>query len=171
MKTLHFKFMAFFFKIRDFFNPPLKVLEESDIREGFTVLDYGCGPGSFSIAAAKLAGQNGRVYALDINPSAVNNVQKAAFKENLDNIKTIQSNRATGLEDNSVDTVLLLDTYHALSNPAEVLKELHRVLKPGAELVFSDHHMDEKKILTELTEQGLFKLSKKGKKLYVSKKV
>lgn len=59
----------------------------------------------------------------------------------LANVETIHSDCKTGLPDNSVDAVLLYDTFHDLSDPDGVLEELHRVLKPDGILSFSDHHM------------------------------
>ena len=46
-----------FFKIRDLFLPPEDVLKEAGIAAGFHVLDFGCGTGSYSLAAARVVGQ------------------------------------------------------------------------------------------------------------------
>ena len=66
MSDFHFLFMSFVFKIRDLFTDPVRFLEEAKITPGARVLDYGCGPGSYSIAAAELVGDDGEVLALDI---------------------------------------------------------------------------------------------------------
>ena len=66
---------------------------------------------------------------------------------------------------------VLYDTFHNLSQPDDVLRELHRVLKSGSTLSFSDHHMNETDIITRVTKTGLFKLSTKGKKIYSFSKV
>lgn len=81
-------------------------------------------------------------------------------------MKTICSDCKTGLPDNSVDVVLLYDTFHVLNDPKGVLKELYRVLKTNGFLSFSDHHMKENEILSRVTNGGLFKLSRKGKRTY-----
>ena len=65
MSNLHFKVMSFEFKFRDLFLPPRKKLNDVGIRPGFHILDYGCGPGSYSIAAAELVGNSGKVRAED----------------------------------------------------------------------------------------------------------
>ena len=161
-----FKGMSFFFKIRDFISPRKDVLEEVGIKPGFHVLDFGCGPGSYSVIAAELVGASGKVYALDIHPLSSQKIREAAARKNLTNIKTICSGCATGLEDGSVDAALLYDTFHMLSNKQAVLNEIHRTLKPEGILSFSDHHMKEDKILPGVTNGGLFKLSVKGKKTY-----
>ena len=91
---------------------------------------------------------------------------RAAARKGIENIETIESDCKTGLPDNNVNVVLLYDTFHDLSQPDDVLREIHRVLKPGGTLSFSDHHMKEQDILTRVTESGMFKLSKRGKKTY-----
>jgi ubiquinone/menaquinone biosynthesis C-methylase UbiE len=162
----HFKVMAFIFKLRDFFSPRKNILKEAGIRPGFRVLDYGCGPGSYTTAAAELVGGSGKVYALDIHPLAIRMVRDIASKNKLTNVETILSDCKTGLPDNSVDVVLLYDTFHDLSDPNGVLQELHRVLKPDGLLSFSDHHMKQQEIISRVTGTGLFKLSGKGKRTY-----
>lgn len=157
--------MSFSFKIRDLRLPRENILKEVGIKPGFQVLDYGCGPGSYSIVAAKMVGNSGTVYALDIHPLAIEQVKRQASKERLDNIKTILSGRDTGLPDNSMDIVLLYDIVHNLGDPDSVLAELHRVLKPGGVISFSDHHMKEQDIIARMTG-GLFKLTKTGKRTY-----
>jgi len=89
-----------------------------------------------------------------------------ASDNNLANVKAIQSACKTGLPDNSIDVTLLYDTFHDLSEPDNVLRELHRVLKSGAILSFSDHHMRERAIVSSVTKDGLFKLLTKGRKTF-----
>jgi ubiquinone/menaquinone biosynthesis C-methylase UbiE len=149
----------------------MDLLKEAGIEPGFCILDYGCGPGSYIAPLAQLVGTSGKIYALDIHPLAIKEVQKIAARKANGNIKTIESDCNTGLPDNHVDVVLLYDTFHNLSQPYDVLRELHRVLKSGGTLSFSDHHMKEQDILTRVTKTGLFKLSTKGKKTYSFSKV
>jgi ubiquinone/menaquinone biosynthesis C-methylase UbiE len=157
-----FKAMALTFKIRDFLRPRKDVVKEVGIREGFHVLDYGCGPGSYVKAVAELVGKSGKIYALDINLLAIQTVKKIAEKNRLTNVETILSSCKTGLPDDSIDVVLLYDTFHDLTDPNGVLEELHRVLKPNGVLSFSDHHMEKNDIVSEVTNKGLFRLLKKG---------
>ena len=166
MPNFHFRFMSFGYKFRDFFLPRKNTLKEVGIKAGFHVLDYGCGPGGYIIAAVELAGRLGKVYALDIHPLAIQRVQNIVSKKKLTNVETICSDCKTGLPDNSVDVVLLYDTFHDLSDPYGVLEELHRVLKPNGILSFSDHHMKENEIVSKVTNRGLFRLSRKGKRTY-----
>lgn len=166
VSNLNFGLMTLAFKVRDFLLARAEILKEVGIEPGAVVLDYGCGPGSYTIEVAKLVGAKGRVYALDIHPLAAEAVRKRASKENLTNIETVRSDCATGLEDASVDAALLYDTFHLLSEPRAVLAELHRVLRPDGILSFSDHHMKKEKIVGAVAAGGLFKLSNRGKRTY-----
>ena len=141
-------------------------MKEVDIKPGFAVLDYGCGPGSYIAAAAELVGREGKIYALDIHPLAIQMVRNIAAKRGLTNVETILSDCKTGLPDSSLDVVLLYDILHDLSEPNEVLAELYRVLKPNGILSFSDHHMKESELMHWLTDGGLFRLSARGTRVY-----
>jgi ubiquinone/menaquinone biosynthesis C-methylase UbiE len=169
--NFHYKLMDLFFKFRDFFLPRMNILKEVGIEPGFHVLDYGCGPGSYIVPLAELVGESGKIYALDIHPLAIQMVQDIAARKGLRNIETIHSDCATGLENGAIDVVLLYDTYHDVTNPDGVLEELHRVLKPNSVLSFSDHHMKKDEILSQITRNNLFVLSRKGKKTYSFSKV
>jgi ubiquinone/menaquinone biosynthesis C-methylase UbiE len=152
--------------IRNIFMPPAKMLAEVEIKPGFRVLDYGCGPGEFTIMIAEMIGQSGIVYALDIHRLAIKAVERKAFKNNLSNIKTIHSDCSTSLPESSLDLIIFFDVFHTLDNQEEVLIELHRILKSDATMCFSDHHMKEAEILKRLTEKGLFKIRRKGRRTF-----
>ena len=166
MSNLGFRLMSLGLKFRDFFLSPKDTLAEVDIKPASNILDYGCGPGSYTTDAARLVGSSGKVYALDIHPLAIQRVQKIAAKKGLTNIVTILSDCTTGLPNESIDVVLLYDILHSLNESDKILAELHRVLKPDGILSFNDHHLKENEIIARLTGKGLFKLSRKEKRLY-----
>jgi len=164
--NLGFRLMAFGYRFRDLRLPRMNILKDVGIKPGFHVLDYGCGPGSYILPLAELVGESGKIYALDIHPLAIQKVQDIASKRQVANVETILSDCKTGLLDNSLDVVLLYDAFHDLSGPGGVLEELHRVLKPNGVLSFSDHHMKEYEIVSQVTNGRLFRLSRKGKRTY-----
>lgn len=166
MSRLDFRIMAFSFRIRDFLKPRADIVKEVRIREGFRVLDYGCGSGSYVAVVASLVGKSGKLYALDVNPSAIEMVKKIVAKKQFSNVETILSGKETGLPDDSIDVILLYDAFHDFSDPNKVLAELHRVLKSNGILSFSDHHLKEKEIISGVTSSELFKLLKKGERTY-----
>ena len=158
LPRLGFWMMTLLFAWRDRRTPPKDVVGEAGLESGDRVLDYGCGPGSYTIAAAKIVGATGQVYAADINPVALEAVRRRAAKAGLGGIETILTECGLPLSDGVVDVVLLYDTLHDVSGPAELLSELHRVLKPGGVLSFSDHHLEDEQIRDTLASGALFEL-------------
>jgi ubiquinone/menaquinone biosynthesis C-methylase UbiE len=171
MSSLAFKLMSLVFKLRDLLRPRLDVLKEAGIESGFFVLDFGSGPGGYIVPLAELVGPSGKIIALDIHPLAVRTVKRIAARKRIGNIAIVQSDCGTGLPDNSVDVVLLYDVFHGLAHPADVLRELHRILKPEGRLSFSDHHMNEREVLARVTSAGMFRFVRKGKNTYSFAKV
>ena len=171
MSNLAFAGMSLIFKIRDFIRPPKEKLLEIGIKPGDHVLDFGCGPGTFSLIAAELVGQSGKIFALDIQPKALRNVQENASKKKLNNITAMQADSPADLESESLDVAIVYDMFHDLGNPDGIVRELHRVIKPDGVLSFSDHHMKEEAILSGVTGSGLFELAKRGKRTYSFRKV
>ena len=166
MSSIGFRLMKFMFKVRDLLGPRLDVLKEAEIEYGFSVLDFGCGPGGYIMPLVDLVGPSGKIYALDMHPLAIREVKRIAANKEIENIYTIESDGGTGLPDNCVDTVLLFDVFHDLARPDDVLRELHRILKPSGTLSFSDHHMKEEQVLARVTAASLFRFVRKGKKTY-----
>jgi len=164
--NLYFRFMSFLFKIHDKFHPPMEKIRKANIKQGDIILDYGCGSGSYAIAAAKYMGSNGKVFAADIHPLALIKVREKAGKIGYTNIETIQTDCATGLDNENIDVVICFDMFHGVPNKNDILKEFHRVLKPSSILSFDDHHMKEDEIIDFIISEGLFKLSGKNDKQY-----
>ena len=164
MPGFAFRGMALIFRVRDLLVAPSSLLDEAPLDTGMRVVDYGCGSGSHTLAAARLVGNDGEVVALDIHPLAVQSVTEAAKKRGLTNVRATRTDCATGQPDDSVDLVLLYDIFHMLGQPGDVLAELHRVLRPDGRLSFSDHHMKRSAILDGVTGAGLFRLVGEGDK-------
>jgi len=155
--NLAFRLMALEFRIRDLLRPPERVLREAEIRPGMFVLDFGCGPGGFSLAAARMVAPEGRVYALDMHPLAVRSVRSAAQRQGLSNIQAIQGCDVVGLHEESIDIALLYDVLHDFPEPESVLSGLHRVLKPKGRLSVKDHHIRGNALLAAVTFGGFFR--------------
>jgi len=161
MSNLGFCLMAFTFKVRDLFVPRIEILNEVGIKPGYKILDYGCGSGSYINILADMVGKSGKIYGLDINPLAIQMVQRIVAKNQLANVETVLSERETGLLDESMNVVLLYDVLHDLSNPDKIIRELHRVLKSDGILSVSDHHLEDEDIVSRMTNEGFFRLLKK----------
>ena len=108
------------------------------IKEGQSFLDYGCGPGVFTIPAAKIVGEGGQVYALDCILRHLKITIKKAKKAGLSNIKTILSDGKTGLPKESIDVIWMCDVFHEIKQKHVVLKELYKVLREDGNLFIYD---------------------------------
>ncbi|MBN1224197.1 MAG: methyltransferase domain-containing protein [Candidatus Aminicenantes bacterium] len=167
---IHFRLMCLTLRLRDVFIPPLKVLEEAGIKQGDSVLDFGCGPGSFSLAAAALVGEKGTVFSLDVHPRAIKTVNRRSAHRGHTNIVPVFTEGETGLSDESLNAILVYDVFHELEEPEKNLKEWNRILRDDGVLSFSDLHIKEAEILSKVTQGNYFKLDKKGKKTYTFRK-
>jgi predicted methyltransferase len=146
-----------------------RVMDMLGIEPGKTVADIGAGSGWFTVRAATRVTDKGTVYAVDINPKAIDYIQKRAERENLRNIKTV-----LGREDNpllpgaTIDAVLLLKTYHEVAKPVALLSNLRSSLKPGARVGIidrsgngEDHGIKGDVVIREAAQAG-FKLVSKS---------
>lgn len=154
-----FFLMSLVFRLRDLIHPPLRILQNMSVASGASVLDFGCGPGAFSIAASRLAGPGGKVFAVDINPLALSAVRRAADKKQLLNITAIVPADLNLIPQNSIDVIIMFDVLHLLPDPITVLDGLYHLLNPDGILAVSDHHMNTPDILDIITANGVFALS------------
>ncbi|WOF16930.1 class I SAM-dependent methyltransferase [Methanoplanus sp. FWC-SCC4] len=160
-----FRIMAFTIKINDLFNPPSELVKLAGIKEGMTVVDYGCGPGSNTIWASEYAGETGLVYAVDIHPLAIEMVTKMAEKNNLSNIKTaLAKGYNSGLENETADLVMALDMFHMIEEPEKFLSEIKRILKPDGVLFIDDGHQPRESARNKIIASGLFKIEEENKR-------
>jgi len=166
MPRIGFAIMKTVLTLRSIFKKPERTLREMELKKGQTILDYGCGIGSFSIPAAKLVGDDGIVYALDIHSLAIRAVEKEIKKKRISNIKTILSAQETGLPDGSVDVVLLYDVFQMISDKAKLLEELHRVLKSDGFLFATAEHLNQKDFMDIFAKGNLFTLIEQRGKVY-----
>ena len=126
-----------------------KMLSEAGIGEGQSVLDFGCGSGTYSIPAAELVGRNGRIYSLDVSQGALNKVSRKAEKEGLDNIVTLLSsgNVDIPIDNETLNHVLLIDVLQEISDKEPLLEEIHRILKPEGQMTVYPMHIDSNEVI------------------------
>ncbi len=155
-RRLTYGLMALQFRVRDLVLPRDQVLAEVGIEPGDTVVDFGCGPGGYVEATSRRVGGHGCVVAVDCNPLALQSVKRLASRRGLANVKTVLTSGSTELPDQSVDVCLMYDMFHDLDDPSGVLAEVHRVLKDGGVLSFSDHHLDSNGAIDTMVRTGLF---------------
>jgi precorrin-6B methylase 2 len=139
-----------------------RVMDILKITPGKSVADIGAGSGWFTVRAARRVGDTGVVYAVDINPEAVRSIDQRSQKEGLHNVKTILSRSDDPqLPANSVDSVLLLKTYHEVDKPVALLRNLRALLRAGARVGIIDrngngenHGVNRDIVIKEASEAG-----------------
>lgn len=155
-----FRIEMWVIRLRDRFRSPVKVLVQAGVRPGMTVLDFGCGPGGFSLAAAELVGPEGRVIAVDVQRPALASVRRAVARRGIGNMSAIQGSDMPELPTGAMDMALLYDVLHCHPEPDRVrtvLTSLYRLLKPGGVLSVRDHHLQEATLLGIVTAERLFR--------------
>jgi FkbM family methyltransferase len=118
---------------------PLQVSELfrlAGITPGATVADIGAGNGWLTILLARAVGPGGRVYAVDIDPSALQDIRKRARAAGLDNVEVVEG----AIDDprlprESLDAAFLLSAYHEMSAHDAMLRHIRESLKPSGRLV------------------------------------
>ncbi len=155
--NLSFRLMSLEYRLRDRLRPPLKILQGAGVLARMTVVDFGCGPGGFSMAAAGLVGPRGLVYAVDIHPLAVESVRRRAEQLRCSNVRPILADSLEAIPEGTADMSLLYDVLHHLPDPERILAEHHRVLKPSGVLSVRDHRLEEAALLALAAGDGRFR--------------
>ncbi len=129
--------------LRKLFQRPKKVVGEY-IGEGDTIIDLGCGPGFFTIYMAVMTGENGRVYAVDLQQEMLEHVRKKAAKHNLNGrIRYHRCQRdRVGLEPGQkADFMLAFYMLHETPDPGALLEEVKGLLKIGGKFLVVEPRM------------------------------
>ena len=136
---------------------------------GMAVADVGAGTGYYSWQIAQRIGDAGRVYAVDVQPQMIALLTERMRQRGVRNVQPVLgSTTDTRLAPASIDLALMVDVYHELEFPREVLGSVLRALKPGGRLVLVEyraeddsvpikrlHKMSVAQIRRELGAQGL----------------
>jgi SAM-dependent methyltransferase len=136
-------------------------LRRVGVKHGHRVLDYGCGPGIFTVPCAQIVGEAGKVYALDVRPRALEQVKRRAADAGLKNIETLlqkPGNLSTGLPAGKIDVVLIFDMMKDVEDRPALLEEAGRVLRAGSFLSIFPMHMGNRPVLELVKASGLFSL-------------
>lgn len=114
-----------------FFDPEY-ILQQMEVTHDLnSIVDLGCGFGTFSIPASQIV--NETVHAFDIDQNMIDQLQRKINQLEIKNIELHQKDfivESSGLEDNSIDYVMLFNILHQ-HNPHQILNEVHRILKEG----------------------------------------
>ncbi len=124
-----------------------KLMPALEIKPGDVVADLGAGSGHHTVRLAKLVGEKGKVYAVDIQKEMIAILGKRLKQENINNVTLIRNTeKDTKLPANALDMVLMVDVYHELSYPYEVMGELVKSLKVGGRAAFVEFRLEDPKV-------------------------
>jgi ubiquinone/menaquinone biosynthesis C-methylase UbiE len=117
--------------VRQRLNPPDRLIFKLGINSEHTVVDFGCGPGFYTIPLARIAG---RTIGIDVSSKMLKRISEYAQKEAVA-VELLESDGiAIDLEDNCVDLILAIHVYHEITEREKVLGEFLRILKPEGRL-------------------------------------
>jgi ubiquinone/menaquinone biosynthesis C-methylase UbiE len=115
-------------RFRRLLQNPRKILTPF-IKEGMTVLDFGCGPGYFSLEMARLVGDGGKVIAADLQSGMLDILTEKISSSKMKDRITLLQCRKSGIEINEeVDFVLLFYVLHEIPDKRSLFKELRASL-------------------------------------------
>lgn len=128
---------------RDSLEQPEKVMEATGVKPGMVIGEIGAGRGYFTFWLSRGVGAAGKVYANDIDSSALASIERTAAAEKVANVETVLGTvEDPRLPAGSLDMVFMVNAFHDLARPVELLANLLPSLKPGATVVIMDRDRD-----------------------------
>ena len=168
MPNYAFKIMAAIFWVRDRLVSVGSLLDNFGIQPGQTVVDYGCGPGSYITKVSELVGKSGRVMAVDVQELAIESINRRIRKEHLKNVTGhVAVNGKCPLPDQTADVIYALDMFHMVGDPIAFLHELQRILKPGGRLFIDNGHQSRQEARDKIKASGIWKIVEENQRYMI----
>ena len=115
-----------------------------ELKAGMMVADVGAGTGYFTWRMAQAVAPGGQVHASDVQPEMIAMLKRAMGERRVGNAVPVQAGvKDAGLKPASLDLALLVDVYHELEYPFEVIESVVRALKAGARLVLVEYRAED----------------------------
>ena len=115
---------------RDAWQKPDLIMDALAIGEGSVVADLGAGGGWFTVRLARRVGPNGLVFAQDVQPQMLEAIKRRVGREGLRNVEYVHGNfDDPRLPPGRLDAVLIVDAYHEVADPIELLRNVRASLK------------------------------------------
>jgi len=112
-----------------------------DLKKDMIIADFGAGTGYFT---SKLARKCSIVYAVDIQQEMLDLNAKQMRNKNINNVKFILGfTDRTGLPKNSLDLVILVDVYHELENPLEIMNDIKSSLNQTGKVALIEYRKED----------------------------
>lgn len=143
---------------------PYKLLKSAGLKQGQKVLEVGCGPGFFTVPAANIVGEEGIIYAIDINRFAIMRVKKKVTKKELKNVKPSLTNASnTELPESSIDLAFIFGIRYVAGGLENVRAEMYRILKPEALLSIEKTRGSSERLIEDTEREGFAFQERKGR--------
>lgn len=126
---------------RDAWQRPDHVVASLSLAADARVADIGAGTGYFAVRLARAAPQ-GRVWAVDIEPSMVTWIRERARREQLGNLFPALATADDPMLPEAVDLALVVDTWHHIEGRRAYFQRLRASLRPGGRVVVVDFRRD-----------------------------
>lgn len=114
---------------------PERVVGNLGIKKDLIVADFGAGAGFYSIPLARIVGEHGKVFAVDVQKETLDLIASKARMEHLLNLETVwadlESPQGSRLPDASIDFVVISNILFQVDQKEMVMREAYRVIKPG----------------------------------------
>jgi ubiquinone/menaquinone biosynthesis C-methylase UbiE len=124
---------------RDAYQKPGLVIESLNLKEGEILADIGAGSGYFSLRFAQYVGEQGKVFAVDINPDMIRHMNRRIRDLGLSNVTTVLAEEDDPLlRERSVDRFFICDTWHHINDQEAYLSLMRKALKPNGQIVMVD---------------------------------
>ena len=141
---------------------PAAVIAALELRGGEVVADLGAGSGYFTFRIAPMVGKTGKVLAVDIQDEMLETIRRRATALQVTNVEEVKGSETDPkLPVNGVDIVLMVDVYHELAYPFEVMTKVRNALKPGGRVVFVEYRKEDRQVpIKEVHKMSLEQIEK-----------
>ena len=123
------------------------LLTALQLRPGLMVADIGAGTGYYSRPIARQIGPSGQLFAVDVQPQMLRLLQQRAAADGITNIRPVLADlRSVNLTVEHIDLALLVDVYHELEFPEEVLASTVSAMRHGGRVVFVEYRAEDPRV-------------------------
>ena len=128
-----------------FFLDSDEIIQELDLKGDETFMDAGCGDGHNAIKILEDYNHTGLVYAVDIYDASIEDMNKYKAENNVENLINIEADITEGIpgvDDESIDVVLMVNVFHGFKASRkldEAVEELARIVKKDGKIAIMDY--------------------------------
>jgi SAM-dependent methyltransferase len=156
-------YSAHAWRARDKWQRADEIIRLLDVDAGSHVADIGCHEGYMSFKLANVVGLSGKVYSVDVDDRVLRKIRDSVERSKSPVIQVIKGDYDDPKlpEKNTLDAVLILDTYHEMDDHDKILRHILAALKPGGKLVICEPIADERRKLVRADQEKKHELALK----------